>query len=186
MIRRTFTAMTAILLMTAYLETPMASAQTVPAQTSSALSSGATSVNETYNDWVVLCSATDKGRACLMTQQQRKKDTNQLVLAMELNSVSAEEVRGNLLLPFGLRLGDGVTLQINDGPVSKPLPFATCLPTGCIVQLAFDAATLKALKVSDTLKLIAKAHDGGQDVVFGVSLKGFSAAHDRVLALLKE
>jgi invasion protein IalB len=153
------------------------------AQTSPALAAGATSVNETYTDWVVLCSVTDKGRVCLMTQQQRKKDTNQLVLAIELASVAAEQLRGNLVLPFGLRLADGVTLQIDGGPVSKPLPFATCLPAGCIVQVAFDPVTLKALKSGTALKLTAKAHEGGQDVVFGVSLKGFAAAHDRVLAL---
>lgn len=152
-------------------------------QTSSTQPAGGNSVNETYDDWAVLCSETEKGRACLMTQQQRTKDTNQLVLAMELACVSAEQFQCNLVLPFGLRLTDGVTLQIDDGPVTKPVPFATCLSAGSIVQLTFDAGALNALRTGNTLKLTARVHDSGQNIVFGVSLKGFAAAHDRMLAL---
>lgn len=179
-----------MLALAASMETPMAHAQTqaptpaqTSAQTSSTLPNGASSLNETYDDWVVLCTAKDKGRLCVMTQQQRKSDTNQLVLAVELNAVSKEAIRGSLVLPFGLRLGDGVTLQVDGGPVSKPLPFSTCLPAGCIVQLAFDAATVKSLRAGTALKLVAKAHEGGQDVVLAVSLKGFAAAQDRAVAL---
>lgn len=184
----------ATFLVAANMETFMAHAQTssqaqpqVQAQPApSTLPNGATSLNETYQDWAVVCAVQDKGRLCVMTQQQRKKDTNQLVLAVELNVVTVNEVRGTLVLPFGLRLADGVTLQVDDGPVSKPLPFSTCLPAGCIVQLAFDAATVKGLRAGTTLKLTAKAHDGGQDVVLGVSLKGFAAAQDRAVALAKQ
>ncbi|WP_430512721.1 invasion associated locus B family protein [Pannonibacter phragmitetus] len=85
--------------------------------------------------------------------------------------------------PLGLRLTDGVTLQIDDGPVTKPVPFATCLSAGSIVQLTFDAGALNALRTGNTLKLTARVHDSGQNIVFGVSLKGFAAAHDRMLAL---
>lgn len=156
-----------------------------PAAAPSNLPNGATSLNETYQDWVVLCSAADRGRACAMAQQQRKQDTNQLVLAVEFNAVAANELRGTLVLPFGLRLTDGVTLQVDDGAVSKPLAFVTCLPAGCIVPLAFDASMIKALRAGTTLKLVAKAHDNGQDVGLGVSLKGFAAAQDRASALAK-
>lgn len=182
-----FLTLAASLSMAAFLETT-AMAQTqartpAPADAPSALPNGATSLNETYQDWVVLCARTDKGRACVMTQQQRKNDTNQLVLAAEFTQVAGDQLRGTLVLPFGLKLADGVTLQIDDGAVSGPIPFATCLPQGCIVPISFDAGIVTALRSGATVKLVAKAHDGGQSVQLGISLKGFAAAHDRVLGL---
>lgn len=171
----------AALLMAASMETAMAQTQTQPRiAVPSTLPNGATSLNETYQDWTVLCGAGQERPVCLMTQQQRKSDTGQLVLAAELGAVAADEVRGSLVLPFGLRLADGVTLQIDDGPASQPLPFATCLPAGCVVQVAFDAAAVAALRSAAAIKLVAKAHDGGGDVQLGISLKGFSAALDRL------
>jgi invasion protein IalB len=161
-----------------------APAQAPTAAPNSTLPNGATSLNETYQDWVVLCGATEGGgRACVMTQQQHKQDTGQLVLAAEFTRVTKDSATGSLVLPFGLKLSEGVTLQVDDGPVSKPLPFATCLPAGCIVQLSFDAAAVKALRSGTVAKLVAKAHDSGQNVQLGISLKGFASAHDRVLAL---
>jgi len=42
---------------------------------------------------------------------------------------------------------------------------------------------VKALRAAAAVKLVAKAHDGGGDVLLGLSLKGFSAAHDRAVSL---
>jgi invasion protein IalB len=183
MIARKIIIAAATLLLAFNMETPMAQAQT---QTSTTLPNGASSLNETYQDWVVLCTTNDKNRICVMTQQQRKQDTNQLVLAAEFTAVSKDEIRGTLILPFGLRLADGVSLQVDDGPMSKPLPFSTCLPAGCVVQIGFDAATVKGLRAAGALKLLAKAHDGGQNVRLDVSLKGFAAAQDRAVALANQ
>lgn len=155
------------------------------AQTPATLPNGASSLNETYQDWAVICAANDKGRICVLSQQQRKKDTNQLVLAAEFNAVSSHQVKGTLVLPFGLRLADGVVLQVDDQPAQKALGFTTCLPAGCIVEVDFDAATLKSLRSGVVLKLTAKAHDSGQNVLLSVSLKGFAAAQDRVAELSK-
>lgn len=167
-------------MMTAYAQTkaPTSSASSGV----SALPNGATSLNETYQDWAVLCQADEKGRACVMTQQQRKQDTNQLVLAVELNKLAKDEIRGNLVLPFGLRLADGVAIQVDDGPAEK-LAFVTCLPAGCIVPLVFDTTMIKAVRSGTAIKVVAKAYDSGQSVQLAISLKGFAAAQDRVLAL---
>lgn len=164
----------------------MAHAQTqsrTQAQAPSTLPGGASSLNETYEDWTVVCTTVEQGKICMMGQQQRKSDTGQLVLAAEFGAVSRDEVKGSLVLPFGLRLADGVSLQIDDGPASQPLPFATCLPAGCVVQVSFDAATVEALRAASAVKLVARAHDGGSEVLLGLSLKGFAAAHDRAVSL---
>lgn len=180
--RRAIIAIFFLLLIAANREMTMAQTQ----QTQPALPNGASSINETYSDWTVICSSAEKRRVCVLTQQQRKSDTKQLVLAAELNAVSKDEIKGSLVLPFGLRLAAGVAMQIDDGPASNPLPFSTCLPAGCIVQVSFNAATVKSLRTATAIKLTAKAHDNGADISFSISLKGFATAHDRALALARQ
>lgn len=41
-----------------------------------------------------------------------------------------------LILPFGLLLEAGATLQDDDGQPLEPLRFSTCLPAGCVVPLS--------------------------------------------------
>lgn len=160
----------------------MAHAQTQAAPT---LPNGASSINETFQDWTVVCAPGNGQRSCVMSQQQRKNDTRQLVLAAEFNAVTAEEVRGSLVLPFGLRLADGVTLQIDDQDTLAVLPFGTCLPAGCLVPVSFEREAVSALRAGGMLRLKAFAHDTGKAVQFGVSLKGFSAAQNRAAELMQ-
>jgi invasion protein IalB len=143
------------------------------------------SVNETHGDWILLCSDADKAKICVMTQQQRKADTNQLVIAAEVTNLQDKQTRATLVLPFGLALEAGMTFQVDDGPVSKPAPFSTCLPAGCIVKVLLDQPTLDALRGGTSVKLTAKALESGQTVLLGLSLKGFSTALDRLLTFTK-
>jgi invasion protein IalB len=53
------------------------------------------------------------------------------------------------------------------------------------VPLGFDGAFLAALRTGSTLKTMAKAADAKEPISFSVPLKGFSAAFDRVTALMK-
>ena len=168
---------------TAQVETYMAHAQT---QTTAALPNGASSINETFQDWTVVCGSGENGRTCVMSQHQRKNDTRQLVLAAEFNMVTQDEVRGTLVLPFGLRLADGVILQIDEGDILATVPFGTCLPAGCLVPVAFDRDAVSALRSGAVLKLRAVAHDTGKTVQLGVSLKGFTAAQNRAAELLQD
>ena len=149
----------------------------------SQLPGGASSLQESHEDWQVSCAVRDARKSCSISQQQRQKDSNQLVLAIDLSSGPKDGATGALVLPFGLRLADGVTLQIDEGKPSPALAFSTCLPAGCIVPLSLDGAFLKALRSGTALKLAAKAEDGGKGVVLTISLKGFASAHDRLKAL---
>jgi invasion protein IalB len=150
---------------------PMANAQT---------QASASDRPELYENWTVTCASGPQPAACVMSQQQRKQATGQLVLAIELNDVSAQYAKGTIVFPFGLSLPDGAMVQVDDMPILSFLPFETCLPVGCIAPVLFDADTLAALRSGAILHLMTKAHDTGQPVRFTVSLKGFSAAQDRV------
>jgi invasion protein IalB len=152
----------------------------ITAQTSS-LPGGASSLNETYKDWTVACAQTGATKRCVLSQVQTQQN-RQRVLAVELNAPAGNTVSGTLVLPFGLALDSGVAFQIDDKPAMAPVRFRTCIPTGCLVNVTFDAAMIVALRSGTALKVKAVA-DGGAAAPFSISLQGFGTALDRVAAL---
>ena len=152
------------------------------------LPGGANTLNETHGAWTVTCAiaaprGSKKARHCALSQTQLQSKTRARALAIELRP-KGNGVSGILDLPFGLALADGVTYQLDDGEIGAPHSFRTCLPVGCLVDIAFDARAVANFKHGNALKVEATA-DGGQKVVFTISLDGFSSAYDRVIALMK-
>ena len=153
------------------------------AESASSLPGGASSLSETYKDWRVACIQQGTAKRCAMSQVQTQQN-GQRILAIELNALSGNVVSGTLVLPFGLALDSGATLQIDEKPVMKPLRFRTCLPDGCLLPVTFDAATRAMLRSGTALKVKAAA-DGGAAASFSISLQGFPTALDRVGALAR-
>lgn len=156
------------------------------AQAATGLPGGASSLTETYGNWTVTCGLQAQGEAknvvCSMSQQQ-VDEKRQRALAIEL-SPNKTGTGGVFVLPFGLNLGSGAVLQIDENPAEKPLGFSTCLPAGCLVPVNFDAAKSDALSKGKQLTVLAKAIDGN-DIKLNVPLDGFAAALKRVKELLK-
>ena len=161
----------------------LAQAATTPAAgtAASTLPGGASALQETYDDWQVACGQQGNVKRCAMVQQQISKENRQRVLDIELWP-AGDKLQGALMLPFGLALDQGVTLQVDDGTPGQPLHFRTCLPGGCVVPLSFDARSLAPLLHGTVLKVKAVV-DGGGIAPFNISLKGFSGAYNRALAL---
>lgn len=143
----------------------------------SSLPGGASSLNETYKDWRVSCALQGNLKRCVLSQVQAQQN-GQRVLAIELNAPSGNTVSGTLVLPFGLALDSGVTVQIDENPTMQPVRFRTCLPAGCIVNITFDARTIVVMRAGTALKVKATA-DGGAAAPFSISLQGFGTALDR-------
>lgn len=145
------------------------------------LPGGATSLNETHGDWTVACATREGVARCVITQTQVSGENRQRVLAVELTAAEGgNTVNGVLVLPFGLRLDSGVRLAIDEAAPREPLRFSTCLPAGCLVPLAFDTASVTALRVGTALRVTATTSDSTQEVAFSISLSGFTSALDRV------
>lgn len=84
---------------------------------------------------------------CAITQVRLDDENRQRILAVELAAAEGGDTAGGMLvLLFGLRPEAGATLAIDEAAALDPPRFSTCLPTGCLVPLAFDAATVLALK----------------------------------------
>ena len=152
-------------------------------QQATLLPGGASSLQETYQDWQVACQVLNNAKRCSLVQQQSQQN-GQRVLAMELSAPTGNAVTGTLLLPFGLALDAGVIFQVDDKPAMAPVRFRTCVPAGCLVNISFDAATIAALRAGAALNVKATA-DGGAAMPFSISLKGFGTALDRVTALAR-
>jgi len=143
------------------------------------LPGGANSLNESYQDWNVICSTGKESTYCGMSQVRNDPKTGKRVLAVELR-ISQGELNGVLLMPFGLALDKGLSLQADDGDKGPALRFSTCQPFGCIVPIQLDEKLLPRLKSGKTLNVVATASDSGKPITFGLSLNGFSAALARL------
>lgn len=149
------------------------------------LPGNASSLREAHGDWQVACTAPEGSVHCAMSQTQVRGKNRQRVLSIELTTADdGKAANGVLVLPFGLKLARGVTYQLDEGPTGAIQPVRTCLPVGCLVDIAFDANTVASLRGGSQLNVVATA-DGGREMVLSVSLTGFSSAYDRVVALLQ-
>jgi len=147
----------------------------------STLPGGASSLDETYEDWRVSCVHREGAKRCVLSQVQAQQN-GQRILAVELDAPRDETVSGVMILPFGLALEAGVIFQVDENAATEPVRFRTCLPAGCLVPVAFDASTVEVLRSGVALKITATTADGG-GVPLSVSLKGFPAALDRAAEL---
>lgn len=152
-----------------------------PAGPAAALPGGAQSLSETFEDWRVTCGMPQGVKRCVVSQQQADAKTRQRLLSVELQPKGAG-VEGVLVMPFGLDLDKGVMLKAGETDVGPALRFRTCLPQGCVVMLALDAKAVAVLRKAPTAMVNAVA-EGGRQVSFPVSLKGFGGALDRASAL---
>ncbi|MDR2195329.1 MAG: invasion associated locus B family protein [Gallionellaceae bacterium] len=147
-------------------------------------------LQEAHGDWVVLGTtrangdATEKVCAIVQEQTYNENDKRQRLLRAELRP-EAGGVTGVLVLPFGLLFQRGVVLQIDEGLQAPPRGFRTAMPLGCIVDIKIDAENVAHLKQGKTLHLHAIAADTGKNVVFAISLKGFTEALAAAEAFLK-
>jgi invasion protein IalB len=153
----------------------------LPIQPNDTLPGGASSLQETYQNWQVVCTQRESAKQCVMSQQQVSRQNQQRVLLVELTPAK-DKLEGVLILPFGLALERGASLQIDDAAAGQPLQFRTCVPAGCVVPLSFDARTIATLQRGAALK-IKVVSDGGEDTPLSVPLKGFTEAYSRVTAL---
>jgi invasion protein IalB len=150
-----------------------------------AAAAGATPpLHERFGDWEVTCAKAGTGNRCAAVQQQGAKSasgqTVQRTIAIELVPVPNGAI-GTLLTPFGVDLAKGVVLRLDKaGP---PLPFKTCLPTGCVVALQFGKEAVQALRARTVLHISFVTAGDGRPIDLPISLNGLGQALDRLQVL---
>jgi invasion protein IalB len=149
------------------------------------LPNGVSSLSETYGDWVVACQTQNCAPRCQMAQTQTDQKTQQLLIAMEVRRTDAGAMAATLLMPFGLALKNGITLQVDDAKQGLKADFSTCLPTGCLAPVSIDEAASQSVLNGKSLNVGAVAVADGKPFTAKVSLNGFAPAWGRLADLLK-
>lgn len=159
-----------------------ATAQTTP---QAVPQDGPTALSETYQDWVINCQQVrgEDGtatRLCEMSQELRQQDSNQRVLLISIvPAVDAAAPRATIIAPFGLNLSKGVRVLVDENDIAA-VPFATCLPAGCVAYLDLESATLDKLRASETAQIVLQPRQSEESLLVTISLAGFTAAWRRL------
>ncbi|MXV43888.1 invasion associated locus B family protein [Saccharibacter sp. 17.LH.SD] len=144
----------------------------------------ASSLNETYQDWRVVCqtSSPSAGRRCEIVQQILSNQTHQRVLSVELMSVNGQ-LSGVVMAPLGVALTKGIALQADNTVVSGPLAFTACTSGGCMASLGFTQPQMTSLQSAHAVSFLMGTV-GGQQLVVPISNKGLRDAVNRLNALV--
>lgn len=137
---------------------------------------------ETFGDWQVRCGP--PGQPCVVRHEQTRPSGERL-LVVEIAQDADGMARGTALLPFGVLFDEGLTLQIDEGARAEPLPFRTCVPSGCVVTFDLGPELVAGMRGGTMLSGHIATIDG-QNLALQVSLRGFTAATDRLSALARD
>jgi invasion protein IalB len=136
---------------------------------------------KTVGDWQVRCFPVANGNPCDVFQERVDEQSRQRILTFSLAFVpSMNRHILQITVPLDIAIQKGVTIKA-DGYTSPVMKYRMCNREGCFVQGAPDNAVIEALARATNASLNVVA-DGGKAFALPVSLKGFSAAHDDMVA----
>lgn len=138
---------------------------------------------KTVGDWMVRCFPVNNPNPCDIFQERVEQRSRQRVFSFSLAFVpSMDRHILQITVPLDIAIQKGVTLQ-TDGYTSPVLKYRLCNREGCFVQLAPDNAMIEALaRATGPNAKINIVADSGKSFSLPLSLKGFSAAHDDMVA----
>jgi invasion protein IalB len=137
-----------------------------------------------FEDWMVRCGRPrgQEAEVCEMQQQQIDNE-DRTVMAVAVGQVPGSSDVGLLiLLPLGILLPAGVTMQI-DGGAAIPLQVERCDRQGCRIERLIEPDLMSRLKAGTKATVFFEAVDPqGKRQRLGVpiSLLGFTAALNEV------
>lgn len=163
---------------------PTAPAQQAPAPQGGAAQPELELTERQIQDWMVRCGRPEgqEQEVCEMQQQQVDSE-DRTVMAVAVGRVPGTSNVGLLiLLPLGILLPAGVTMQI-DGGAAIPLEVERCEREGCRIERILEPDLLNRLKAGTKATVFFQAVDPqGKRQRLGVpiSLLGFTAALNEV------
>jgi len=137
---------------------------------------------KTVGDWQVRCFAVKNGHPCDMFQQMANKETQQRILSVSLAyDPSVDRHLLQITVPLDVAIQKGVT--ISSGSYTSPvLKYRMCTLEGCFIQMIADSALVDGLARSGADAKLNITGDNGKSYGLQFSLKGFSSAHDDMVA----
>jgi len=147
---------------------------------------GAPYVKAEHGEWDIRCIRTESGNDPCQLYQLLKDEQGNAVAEFTLFPLvpaQGEAVAGgNIISPLETLLPEGVTLAV-DGSEARRFPFHFCTEVGCVARVGYAAADIENFKRgSEATVGIVPVVAAGQRISLKVSLSGFTAAYDAILA----
>ena len=136
---------------------------------------------KTVGDWMVRCFPVSNPNPCDVFQERVMRQQRVLTFSLAFVPSMNRHIL-QITVPLDVAIQKGVTIQA-DGYTSPVLKYRMCNREGCFVQMAPDEAMIEALaKATSPEAKITIVADNGKSFALPLSLKGFSSAHDDMVA----
>jgi invasion protein IalB len=137
---------------------------------------------KTVGDWTVRCFPIQSPSPCDIFQEQDYQKTGQRVLSISIAYVPSMDKHAiQISVPLDISIPKGLTLQ-TDTYTSPVLKYRRCDRNGCYIEMAVDNTLVEGLAKSGDKGKVNIAADNGKNYALNFSLKGFSQAHDDMVA----
>jgi invasion protein IalB len=137
---------------------------------------------KTVGDWTVRCFPIQSPSPCDIFQEQDYQKTGQRVLSVSIAYVPSMDKHAiQISVPLDISIPRGATLQ-TDTYTSPVLKYRRCDRNGCYIEMAVDNGLVEGLAKSGAQGKVNIAADNGKNYALNFSLKGFSQAHDDMVA----
>jgi invasion protein IalB len=137
---------------------------------------------KTVGDWFVRCFPVQSPSPCDIFEELDDQRTRQRVLSLSVAYVpSLDRHALQITVPLEISIPRGITIQ-TDSYSSPVLRYRRCDRNGCYVEMAVDNGMIDALNKSGPAAKINIVADNGKAYALNFSLKGFTAAHDDMVA----
>ncbi len=140
--------------------------------------------SKTFGTWTVRCNdQQDKAvPSCDMSQAATKRDTGQTLLTTSFTYLPVQKKYvGQVVLPLGFLIQPGILIRLDEKVDIKDWKVIRCIERGCFVENAMDADALKPFRAGKG-GVVVVINEEGKGVAYPLSLDGFSAALDEVVA----
>jgi invasion protein IalB len=136
---------------------------------------------KTVGDWQVRCFPVANGNPCDVFQERASQGQRIMTFSMAFVPSMNRHIL-QVTVPLDVALQKGVTIQV-DGYTSPVMKYRMCNREGCFVQAVPENAMVEALARATAANAnINVVADGGKTFALPLSLKGFSSAHDDMVA----
>jgi len=136
---------------------------------------------KTVGDWMVRCFPVSNPNPCDVFQERVIRQQRVLTFSLAFVPSMNRHIL-QITVPLDVAIQKGVTIQA-DGYTSPVLKYRMCNREGCFVQTAPDEAMIEALaKATSPEAKVTIVADNARSFALPLSLKGFSSAHDDMVA----
>lgn len=131
---------------------------------------------EVYKDWRLACPGDDdKKGSCALASDVADPSSGTHLAQITIGTETDKPGQQVLVVtvPLTVLIQPGLGFQV--GADTKTVPFATCVPSGCVATVPLDDKMLASMRDAQTMGLMVTA-ENGRSISLPVSIQGYKTA----------